>query len=234
MRIVTWNCRVGRYREKAARMASLNPDIVAVQEVESLDGMLLLAGECQPTFQDRSTNPGAPRRGIGVFSYTGVEMKAVDGAQPDYAFRRYEAVREGQAFNVAAVWTWKANSAKDSYRQAHKGLVEHAEWMRRRPTILLGDFNSNASFTGKNWRDLEPLLDGLGLQSAYHRFFDEKFGKETRATHFFRGSKESTFHLDYCFLPAEWADRITSVDVGTYDEWNDDSDHVPLIVDLDI
>jgi endonuclease/exonuclease/phosphatase family metal-dependent hydrolase len=40
------------------------------------------------------------------------------------------------------------------------------------------------------------------------------------------------FHLDYCFLPEPWANRITNVEVGLHSDWNDISDHVPLIVDL--
>lgn len=76
--------------------------------------------------------------------------------------------------------------------------------------------------------------DAFGLVSAYHHHFRESFGVETRPTHFHQGKEEAAFHLDYCFLPGEWAKSIKNVAVGVYNDWNSISDHVPLIVDLGI
>jgi endonuclease/exonuclease/phosphatase family metal-dependent hydrolase len=36
VRFVTWNCAIGQFRGKAKAIAPLKPDILAVQEVESL------------------------------------------------------------------------------------------------------------------------------------------------------------------------------------------------------
>jgi endonuclease/exonuclease/phosphatase family metal-dependent hydrolase len=60
----------------------------------------------------------------------------------------------------------------------------------------------------------------------------ERFGQETRPPHFFMGRAVSPFHLDYCFVPATWATRITNVSVGTFDDRHDVSDHAPMVVDL--
>jgi endonuclease/exonuclease/phosphatase family metal-dependent hydrolase len=76
-------------------------------------------------------------------------------------------------------------------------------------------------------------MDDLHLVSAYHVYFGEEFGSETRATHFFRGKPDAPFHLDYCLVPESWKQAITRVEVGTHDEWHRHSDHAPLIVDLD-
>jgi len=81
-------------------------------------------------------------------------------------------------------------------------------------------------------KTLLEITDALGLVSAYHNFFHEDFGKETRPTYFHQGKKENPFHLDYCFLPKEWIPMIDRVEVGKYSEWGQISDHVPLIVDL--
>jgi hypothetical protein len=35
----------------------LRPDVLAVQEVEPIDNVLLFAGDCQPTFRDRISDP---------------------------------------------------------------------------------------------------------------------------------------------------------------------------------
>ena len=95
MRSVTWNCRVGGFRRKAGPVAALRPDILAVHEVEPIDGVLLFAGESQPTCRDRLADPAFPRRAIGMFSYTDTELRAVDLAEPMYpsaGIRRAAAV----------------------------------------------------------------------------------------------------------------------------------------------
>ena len=69
---------------------------------------------------------------------------------------------------------------------------------------------------------------------AYHYFFNEAPGKETQPTHFHQGKQDRPFHLDYCFVPSDWASRITSVHVGGFSEWCAISDHVPLVVDVDV
>jgi len=234
MTLTTWNCRGGGFRHKAEHVAKYRPDVLAVQEVEPIDSVRLFAGDCQPTFRDRVCDPAYPRRAIGMFSYTHTKLVPVDLAEPMYFFRRYEANRDGLEFNVIAVWPWQTRSVKTSYRQAHEGLERHGAWIRQRHTVILGDFNANASFKGNNWSDLLGLLEPLGLVSAYHRHFDEMPGKESRPTHFHKGKQESPFHLDYCFLPEEWARRIKTVDVGAYADWYKYSDHVPLVVSLDL
>jgi hypothetical protein len=209
------------------------PDILAIQEIEPIDQVPVFAGDCQPTYRDRSCVSEFPKRGCGMFSYTQTKLTALDPDEPFSGFRRYEADHGGLRFNVAGVWPWATKSAKTSYRQAHDGLTLHDGWIRDTPTVILGDFNANASFKGRNWSQLLELTHGLGLVSAYHSHFQgEPFGKEKRPTHFHRGKESAPFHLDYIFLPQDWARRITNVTVGTYSDWHKVSDHVPLVVDL--
>jgi endonuclease/exonuclease/phosphatase family metal-dependent hydrolase len=40
------------------------------------------------------------------------------------------------------------------------------------------------------------------------------------------------FHIDYCFLPKAWAERISLVEVETFQEWEGHSDHRPLFVEI--
>jgi hypothetical protein len=76
---VTWNCRIGGFRHKSQHIAPLLPDVLAAQEVEPLDRVLLFAGECQPAFRDRIPHPIYPGRGIGVFPRT-IEEKEHQGS----------------------------------------------------------------------------------------------------------------------------------------------------------
>jgi hypothetical protein len=187
--------------------------VLAVQEVEAIDNVLLFAGDCQPTFRDRICDATYPRRAIGVFSYTDVKLDAVDGGDPMYGFRRYRAEYRGLQFQVIAVWTSVTKSRKTSYKQAIEGVRHHACWIQQQPTVILGDFNDNASFKTTNWPELQGLMQPLGLISAYHSHSGEAFGKETRRTYFHRGKEDaSAAHLDYCFLPQDWVPRITRVE----------------------
>ena len=73
----------------------------------------------------------------------------------------------------------------------------------------------------------------FGLVSAYHHFYGEDFGKETRPTYYHRAKKDSKFHVDYCFFPEAWVDNLVSVELGDFDTWCEFSDHVPLVVDFE-
>ena len=55
--------------------------------------------------------------------------------------------------------------------------------------------------------------------------------KRRSPTYYHRKANSKPFHIDYCFLPESWSSRISSVDVGTYADWQT-SDHRPLTVDL--
>ena len=206
LRLVTWNCRIGGYRYKSAHVAALNPDVLAVQEVEPLDRVLLFGGDRQPTYRDRVGDPQFPRRAIGVFSYTDLTLEAVDQEDPLYAFRRYVASRGDLTFNVIATWTSATKNPATSYRQAHEGVQRHEEWIRARPTVLLGDLNDNASFRGPRWRDFMELLAPLCLVSAYHHFFSEPYGSG-RSVVLWRstGERERTGHRSRSTISGTWS-----------------------------
>ena len=56
--------------------------------------------------------------------------------------------------------------------------------------------------------------------------------RPTRASYYHHWNESAPFHLDYCFVPEEWVDRLTRVEVGSFAAWPQ-SDHRPLTVDID-
>jgi len=143
-------------------------------------------------------------------------------------------------FLLIAVWTMHVpgSGAKSYIGQAHEALTSNAQWMRNNRVIVAGDFNSN-----KIWDDerttsghsaVVKLLEGHGIISAYHEYFSERQGEETRPTHYFWHRKSRGYHIDYVFLPSRWAQRIKIVEVGEYRRWTKLSDHVPLVVEVDL
>lgn len=179
-------------------------------------------------------NPAFPKRSISLFSYTDAQVVAVDDTDAEYGFRRFLARKGSQEFNVAAVWTWKTQDKATNYMQIHAGVARHRKWIQERPTVLLGDFNMDASYRGSGMPSLRCMLDELGLASAYHHFFGEQFGAESRHTYFHRGKQASAYHLDYCFVPTSWLPFVRKVTVEEHEAWAKVSDHVPVIVDLEL
>jgi hypothetical protein len=138
------------------------------------------------------------------------------------------------SFNLLAVWT----RFEGKYIQSlDKALDVYSGFLKKAPSVIVGDFNSNAIWDNpKRCTDFSRvgrrLLNEFGLQSAYHVFHNEQYGQETCPTHHFRWHKDEPFHIDYCFVPSSW--DLQDVQIGTYDDWGSISDHCPLIVDIDL
>ena len=75
------------------------------------------------------------------------------------------------------------------------------------------------------------LKEEFGLLSVYHTFFGIEPGCEPHPTFYMHRTQDRPFHIDYCFIPESWAERIMSVEVGSYSDWTT-SDHRPLTVEL--
>lgn len=146
-------------------------------------------------------------------------------------------------FLLIAVWTMpvKGSSVRSYIGQLYEAIVRNPRWFAGRPAIVCGDFNSNTLWDGDrpnpkglagNHSAVVSLLTKRRLVSAYHHFFSEPQGQETRPTYFFWHHKNRPYHIDYVFLPRDWASQITAVQLGSHAAWSKLSDHVPLTVDL--
>jgi exonuclease III len=235
VRLITWNCARG-FRTKAVAVAALRPDVLAVQELSRLDTLSEVDGDLRPTFRDHDQLQTQWSRGLGMFSFTGLQIEPADGDDHEESFRRYRASANGTAFQVVVLWTWPTEDPNRSlhYRQAIDGAVRFRDWLSAVPTIVLGDFNDNASFKKTAVPELAEKMAAAGLVSAYHAWTGEEFGHETRHTYFHHRRDDQGFHIDYCFLPERWAPFISRVQVGEHPQWGALSDHMPLIVDLDL
>ena len=105
------------------------------------------------------------------------------------------------------------------------------------PVVMLGDFNSNMIWDKKkpNYLNHSSVVERLadrGIVSAYHHARGEPQGKESEATFYLHHDVSKPFHIDYCFLPKAWAERISLVEVGTFQKWDGHSDHRPLLVEI--
>jgi len=148
-------------------------------------------------------------------------------------------VRGPLTFLLLSVWACPVGTRREHnyVGQTYDAIVRHPKWFADDlPTVICGDFNSNPIFDPgrkkKTHSAVVQLLAARGLASAYHEFFCERHGAETRPTYYFWHRQERSFHIDYIFLPSAWIKSITAVEVGSYSQWRAASDHVPIVVEI--
>jgi len=227
VRLVTWNCCRGGFDAKVRALDGLRYDIALVQEIARPDGKNL------PT-----------RLWIGDKPTHGVAAVAANG----FTLRRHRSplgpldpvvpiqVSGPRSFNLIAVW---GRQESRYIRGVHARLVALKGVVRRRPTVIAGDFNSNTIWDKPrapidHSRFVAWMREELGLVSAYHAHFGEAHGMESTPTYFHTWQRPKPYHIDYVFIPEAWRNRLANVYVGGYEDWSKLSDHRPLSVELDL
>ncbi len=228
LRLVAWNCADG-FRRKRATLEGLQPDIAVVAEVrrkalddaEIADGRALWVGD-------------GPGRGLAVLAANGWRVAAAGPPATDRWFLPVVATRRGVSVLLLAAWV---KPAYDYVSPTRRALAELGDFLAAGPCLFVGDLNYNIYFdkprARERFRDLVERLTACGLASAWHTVTGEAHGAESCGTLFFLRNEMRPFHIDYVFAPLGWARTAT---VGSYADWVAArlSDHVPVIVELDV
>jgi exonuclease III len=231
IRIVTWNCN-GALRKKLSRLAALEADICVVQECEDpgqTKDVAYTAWCANYLWTGANKN-----KGLGVFARGELTLQAVP---MDLApLELFLPCLVNSDWPLLATWTKQANSPNFRYiGQLWKFLQAHKDFLSHPRAMLVGDLNSNAIWDEWdrwwNHSDVVRELSELGLQSCYHRHFSERQGQETLPTFFLHRHIEKHYHIDYGFAGAQWA--VKSVEVGAASDWLAESDHLPVVFDLE-
>jgi len=229
LRLATWNCCRGKLENKLVPVMSLQPDILAVQE-------------CANPFD---AFPGGTAAWVGDRSSQGLLLLASNGYRlqshkktigTSNSIKHFLAarVRGPVEFNVLAVWAKRCEGRPAYVTTLMRGLDAFKRFIGSAPTVLLGDLNTHPVFGPAHHNFVDRLRSEFGLVSSYHAFLGETEGDESRFTHFHYRHRHRPFHIDYCFIPEDWQQKIIDVMVGTHREWTHLSDHVPLVVDIDV
>ncbi len=220
MRVTSWNCSRGADVDRfLALLAPLRADLVTLQECRRPDGESTSAIW-------RGTDP---HQGVAVVSTQAalrLESINIPSLHPTVV---PVVVHAPQPFVFVGVWTHPPYNAVAW--EAMSACVAAADGLS---VVAAGDFNSSPGVKGQERASsqfLQRMRDELGLVSVYHNLSGEDPGVETRATYYHLRNESAPFHLDYCFVPEGWVDRLAGVEVGTFAAWNQ-SDHRPLTVDL--
>jgi exodeoxyribonuclease-3 len=224
IRIITWNCCRARFTDASAALEQLDPSVGVLQEARR-------PALVPPRYQWTGPNP---RNGLAIYAPTGTTVR-FEPELDEGLWSILPARSEGAVtLQLLVVWAQRA----DGYIAGlNRALDVYSDFLRNAPTVILGDFNANAIWDSPRRptdfsRTAGRMRDEFGLTSAYHAYFGEAFGAETRATYYFWWKKERPFHIDYCFVPSAWVSQIARVDVVDTEPWSKLSDHRPLVVDM--
>lgn len=231
MKIITWNCNMA-FRKKAAHILAYKPDILVIPECEHPDKLKFDDDVQKPT--DIRWFGENKNKGLGIFSYSHFKLRLIKNHNPAFKMIVPIAVTGINCkFTLFAVW---ANNPADPdgvyVEQVWKALNHYK--LKKKNTILAGDFNSNTIFDKKyrtgNHSHVVDLLQKKSITSCYHQHFHQTQGKEEHPTHYLYRHQDKPFHLDYCFASSDLTGKISSVEIGEFEFWKQYSDHVPVMV----
>jgi exonuclease III len=226
------------FRKKADRILEYDPDILIIPECENLDAAKFPASARQPT--GMVWHGDNRHKGLGVLSYNGYKIRLLKIHHPDFKTILPISVT-GRAFDfmLFAVWANNPLDKPNQYvGQLWKAIHHYKKLIKRKNTILAGDFNSNSIWDKPrrvgNHSELVKVLGRKRISSTYHHHFNQIQGKEEHATFHLYRHLNKPYHLDYCFASDDLMGKLQYVEIGSHELWNMDSDHLPLIVDFDL
>jgi exodeoxyribonuclease-3 len=180
-----------------------------------------------------------------VFAFNGYTARLAEPFHPTLRHIAPVLVTGPAEFNLLGVWALNLSGGNTRKRQAgplRRALTKYRDFLAAKPTIVAGDLNNNVIWHKPGWRinhaATVEILERHGLVSVYHARHGEAQGRETIPTLYWRDRTKDgpTYHIDYVFVPRPWLDRVAHFSIGTFEDWCGAklSDHVPLVVDIDL
>ncbi len=222
------------FRKKADFILTHKPDILIVPECEHPDKLLFPVDTPKPN--DTLWFGKNQNKGLAIFSYSKYRFTVMDCHNHDLQMIIPIAVAGGEFdFNLFAIWANNPADRDGQYiEQVWKALHHYDTLLTSTKTMLVGDFNSNKIWDKKhresNHSNVVKLLEDKGIFSSYHLHHKQAQGTEEHPTLYMYRHKDKPYHIDYCFVSADMAEKLQSVEIGDYAFWAKHSDHVPVIV----
>lgn len=235
MKIITWNCNMA-FRRKAHAILAHKPDILVIPECEHPDKLIFKDDIIKPSntlWFGKNRN-----KGLAILSFSDLTFKVLDNYNVNLRMIiPIQVTGEGVDFNLFAVWAYNPDDKDGRYiEQVHKAIIHYEDLLSNKPTILIGDFNSNSIWDKKhrssNHSNVVKLLEEKGIFSMYHLYKKQAQGKELHPTYYMYRHLDRPYHIDYCFASANFVSRLKSVEIGDFGYWKNYSDHTPLIVEF--
>ena len=234
MKIITWNCNMA-FRKKANFILAQKPDILIIVECEHLDKLLFTDDIPKPT--DSLWFGKNQHKGLAIFSYGDYRLKTLENHNEDFKMIIPIEVSGGHFdFNLFLIWAYNPGDKDGRYiTQVWKAINYYDELLTGKPTMFIGDFNSNTIWDYKKHRlgshsSVVKQLENKGIFSTYHIHHKQTQGKEEHPTFYMYRHKDKPYHIDYCFVSTDMLEKLQSVEIGDHKFWCKYSDHVPVMV----
>ncbi|KDN54109.1 exonuclease/endonuclease/phosphatase family protein [Flavobacterium seoulense] len=234
MKIVTWNCN-GALRKKFEYLKSLNADIYIIQECEN--PFELKHTEYFNWANNHLWIGDNKNKGVGIFATSNIELQKLDWSDnfQDHKVKYFLPCSVNNEFELLAVWAHSNNSPTFGYiGQFWKYLQVNKKYLGK--SLIVGDLNSNKSWDKWdrwwNHSDVIKELDNIGIESFYHKFYNEEQGKESLPTFFLHRNLEKPYHIDYVFGSKCFSSNLKNVEIGNIEKWLEISDHLPVICEF--
>jgi len=236
LRIVTWNCNMA-LRLKFDRLLSLRPDVAVVQECADPRA----AGDpgWRPDCAAFDWIGFNPDKGLGIFTFGDFKLARHAGYSETFALYLPVTISGGCCFNLLGVWSadprrMPAGATNDPLA----ALRHYCAFLAAGPSFVAGDFNrlpQQIAAVGRGaGRSVVAELRSAGLTNADYAMSDASGQPALRRTHYHQRKFARGFVVDYIFIPASEAARLTAFEVGDPHDWITWSDHVPLVAELDL
>ena len=226
------------FRKKASLILTYKPDILVIIECEHPDKLQFKVDLTKST--DNLWFGKNQHKGLAIFSYGDYRFKVLEDHNDNYKMIIPIAVAGGHfEFNLFLIWAYNPDDKEGRYiTQVWKAIKHYDDLLTDRPTMLIGDFNSNTIWDYKKHRlgshsEVVKQLEDKGIFSTYHFHHSQKQGTEKHPTYYMYRHKDKPYHIDYCFASMDMLAKLQSVDIGEYDFWTQFSDHVPIIVNFE-
>jgi len=259
MRIATWNVNsVNARLETVVRwFEEAQPDVACLQEIKCVDEKFP-AEAFERLGYNLAVHGQKSYNGVAILSKRPLEdvRRGLPGGDGDDHARYIEAVVSGpQPVRIASIYLPNGNpigTEKFAYKLAWMDrLRRHAQDLLKfeEPLALVGDYNvipedrdaefpknwvedalaqpeSRAAFRSLKWLGLtEAYLQADGAPGAY-TFWDYQAGAWQR---------NNGIRIDHALLSPQAADRLRGVSIHRdVRSWDKPSDHVPLVIELDL
>lgn len=237
MKIISWNCNMA-FRKKAAFILAYKPDILVIPECECPEKLQFKKEEFIPN--DILWIGSNQHKGLGIFSYSDYKFKLLDCYNPNYKNIAPIEVTGGKIdFIMFAIWANNPDDKDGQYvTQIWKAINYYEEILSGKRIILIGDFNSNTIWDKPrregNHSTVVKKLASKKIFSTYHVFHKQEQGKEEHPTLFMYRHKDKPYHIDYCFASEYFIKILKNVEIGSYEDWTEYSDHKPLFINFDL
>lgn len=235
MKILTWNCN-GAFRKKFENIIDFDADINIIQEcenpIESKDRKYQEWAKNYIWIGDNKS------KGLAIFAKADIKLEKLDWSNQfvDHSVKHFLPCKINEDFDLLAIWTHRNNSPNFGYIGQLWKYMQINKY-KLKEIIIAGDFNSNTIWDEWdrwwNHSDVVNELNGLGIESFYHKFKGEFQGKEIQPTLYFQRKLSRPYHIDYIFGAKRFSDKIKNIEVGQFDKWITKSDHMPIICEIE-